>query len=238
MLTPHCALGTRRITAYTHLIAHISNCSSRGGFQKTASVVGLALFLQYWYWFPLLHFLSLAVTPTVLIGLQGDMKVPTSYTVACACPPSWFAYPPAMEEKKDNKKEAVTTVELSTAAKARAKAKAKAKAKDEAGGATDSKGGDAADTDAGASAPASSPTPDAGKEDGASAAAAAAPAPGATPGKEGAAKEKEKEKEPSHYTATNPCRVTPAQAKFIHFASASTSRYLPLRKVSVSCGSC
>jgi 26S proteasome regulatory subunit N2 len=28
------------------------------------------MFLQFWYWYPLSHFLSLAFSPTMLIGLN------------------------------------------------------------------------------------------------------------------------------------------------------------------------
>ena len=38
-------------------------------------VVGMALFSQFWYWFPFAHFLSLAFTPTALIGLNKGLKV-------------------------------------------------------------------------------------------------------------------------------------------------------------------
>ena len=33
-------------------------------------VVGMLVFTQYWYWFPLSHFLSLAFQPTAIIGLN------------------------------------------------------------------------------------------------------------------------------------------------------------------------
>ena len=32
--------------------------------------VGVLMFLQFWYWYPLAHFLSLAFSPTMLIGLN------------------------------------------------------------------------------------------------------------------------------------------------------------------------
>ena len=40
------------------------------------AVVGVAMFLQYWYWYPLTHFISLAFTPTAVIGLNKDLKMP------------------------------------------------------------------------------------------------------------------------------------------------------------------
>jgi 26S proteasome regulatory subunit N2 len=57
---------------------------SRAGFTKPSAVVGLALWCQYWYWYPLMHFLSLAFTPTFLIGLNKDLKLPNHFTAKCA----------------------------------------------------------------------------------------------------------------------------------------------------------
>jgi hypothetical protein len=31
--------------------------------------VGMMMWTQYWYWYPLLHFLSLSFQPTAIIGL-------------------------------------------------------------------------------------------------------------------------------------------------------------------------
>lgn len=42
------------------------------------AIVGMAVFTQFWYWFPLTHFLSLAFTPTAIIGLNKDLKVKIS----------------------------------------------------------------------------------------------------------------------------------------------------------------
>jgi 26S proteasome regulatory subunit N2 len=40
------------------------------------SVVGMLVFTQFWYWFPLSHFLSLAFTPTTVIALTSELKMP------------------------------------------------------------------------------------------------------------------------------------------------------------------
>ena len=40
-----------------------------------AAVVGLLVFTQFWYWYPLCHFLSLAFVPTALVALNKDLKV-------------------------------------------------------------------------------------------------------------------------------------------------------------------
>ena len=39
------------------------------------AVVGTLVFCQFWYWYPLGHFLSLAFTPTCIVGLNADLQV-------------------------------------------------------------------------------------------------------------------------------------------------------------------
>ena len=48
---------------------------SRAGSKKTSAIVGMVLFCQFWYWYPLAHCASLAFEPTAIIGLNGDLKV-------------------------------------------------------------------------------------------------------------------------------------------------------------------
>ena len=59
-------LGGRNVTI---------SLQSRAGHTHMMSVVGLLVFTHYWYWFPLTHFISLAFSPTCLIGLNSDVKV-------------------------------------------------------------------------------------------------------------------------------------------------------------------
>ena len=98
----------------------VVSLQSRAGFTKMAGVVGLVLWLQYWYWYPLMHFLSLSLQPTMLIGLNKDFNIPKNFSVKCSAPPSMFAYP-VIEEKKEDKKEKVVTAVLSTTLKSRAR---------------------------------------------------------------------------------------------------------------------
>jgi 26S proteasome regulatory subunit N2 len=39
------------------------------------AVAGLAVFTQFWYWYPLMHFMGLSLTPTALIGLNKNLQV-------------------------------------------------------------------------------------------------------------------------------------------------------------------
>merc|ERR1711868_250898 len=75
-------------------------------------VVGMLIFTQYWYWFPLTHFLCLAFQPTAVIGLNTNLDMPV-VKIRSGAKPSTYGYPPALEEKKKEDKEKVTTAVLS-----------------------------------------------------------------------------------------------------------------------------
>lgn len=89
---------------------------SRTGHTNLQAVVGMLVFTQYWYWFPLAHCLSLAFTPTCLIGLNSDLKMP-KVEYRSAARPSLYAYPAPLEEKKAEEREKVATAVLSIAAR-------------------------------------------------------------------------------------------------------------------------
>lgn len=93
---------------------------TRTGHTSLPSVVGIFIFMQFWYWFPLTHFLALALTPTALIGLNRELKMPKVQFRSNANPKR-FAYPQPMEEKKDKQKEKVETAVLSITHKQRKK---------------------------------------------------------------------------------------------------------------------
>jgi len=52
---------------------------TRDGNLRQNAVVGLVMFLQHWYWYPLLNFITLALTPTALVAVNKDLKVPKSF---------------------------------------------------------------------------------------------------------------------------------------------------------------
>ena len=78
----------------------------------------------------MMHMLSLALTPTITIGLNKDMKFPKSFSMECRAKPSTFSYPKRLEEKKEEKKKRVETVSLSITSKVKARL-ARKKAKEE-----------------------------------------------------------------------------------------------------------
>lgn len=101
---------------------------TKTGHVHMPSVVGMTCFLNSWYWFPMAHFLSLALRPDCLIMLNGDLALP-ELQVKSNAKASAFAYPPKLEAKKKEKKEKVETAVLSVSAKGK-KAKSDAKAEE------------------------------------------------------------------------------------------------------------
>merc|ERR1712158_339570 len=89
---------------------------SRTGHTNMLGVVGMLVFTQYWYWFPLSHFLSLAFQPTAIIGLNSNLDMPVAQFKSSA-KPSMYGYTPNIEEKKKEDKEKVATAVLSITAK-------------------------------------------------------------------------------------------------------------------------
>jgi len=95
---------------------------SRSGQNHMPSIVGIFVFTQFWYWFPMSHFLSLAFTPTAIIGLNDALKMPKMQFKSNA-KPSIYAYPEPLQPPKKEEKEKVSTAILSITAKAKARTK-------------------------------------------------------------------------------------------------------------------
>ncbi|KAJ3194238.1 proteasome regulatory particle base subunit [Irineochytrium annulatum] len=104
---------------------------SPSGLPNMSAVVGMAVFTQFWYWYPLTHFLSLAFTPTAIIGLNSELQIPKFDFISNARP-SLFAYPPSIKPPETKEVAKVATAVLSTTARAMARAKKTEKAKEDA----------------------------------------------------------------------------------------------------------
>ncbi|KAI9194220.1 hypothetical protein LWI28_004104 [Acer negundo] len=174
---------------------------SKTKHDKITAVVGLAVFSQFWYWYPLIYFISLAFSPTALIGLNYDLKVPRFEFLSHA-KPSLFEYPKPTTVPTATSAVKLPTAVLSTSAKAKARAnKKEADQKEKAitektdtstagkGKSSSEKDGDSMQVD--------------------------------TP------QEKKAEPEPSFEILINPARVVPAQEKFIKILE--DSRYVPVK---------
>ncbi|THH10931.1 hypothetical protein EW145_g999 [Phellinidium pouzarii] len=211
---------------------------SRAGSRNTSAIVGMVLFCQFWYWYPLAHCACLAFEPTAIIGLKGDLQAPKFEFVSNA-KPSLFSYPPLTKPPTKESISKVATAVLSTTAKV--KAREKTKEKEKAAATTSS---DAMETDgkneikpddiemkaAGPSSPAAgdispiadmiSNLPDESKAE-----------PDAPKAESKASDSKKLRKvEPSFEKLTNFSRVTSAQLAYITFPA--EGRFQPVRPVS------
>ncbi|GJN93401.1 hypothetical protein Rhopal_006456-T1 [Rhodotorula paludigena] len=187
---------------------------NKSGSGNMPSIVGMALFAQFWYWFPLAHCLSLAFTPTAIIGVNKDLKIP-KFEFISNTKPSLFAYQPATKPKEKETVEKVKTAVLSTTAKATARAKAKE---------AEQKGGDEMETDEKAADEKTANDDAEMKTDESSGNAEASTS---SPAKKD--KAARKAPEPSSSRLENLSRVTPAQLAYISFPS--DARYVPVRPV-------
>lgn len=106
------------------------NCTislqTQTGNLNMPGIIGAAVFTQYWYWFPLTHFLSLSFTPTAVIGIDQKLEVPM-FKFHSNTRPSLFDYPPEQQTKTDEAPEKIKTAVLSTTAQAKRRAQKKEK---------------------------------------------------------------------------------------------------------------
>eukprot|EP00850_Spirogloea_muscicola_P013494 SM000091S24652 [mRNA] locus=s91:438274:444527:- [translate_table: standard] len=231
---------------------------SRTGHDRITAIVGMAVFTQFWYWYPLIYFISLAFAPTAFIGLNADMELP-KFEFLSDVRPSVFRYPPPAAAPTSTAATKMPAAILSTAARHKAKAKkdaeAKAAAKKEererwraAAIARQKAASDAAkaayaakhnmeakdvtnDHLLGAGADSAK---DAKSDDMEVEATATVPARDGPPAREGPPPKLKRSgpvttAEHTSETLSNPARVLPAQEPFIKFYP--HGRYLPLKKV-------
>ncbi len=190
---------------------------SPSGHKKMAAIVGMAMFTQFWYWYPLVHFISLAFTPTAVIGLNRNLQVPEPFSFISHARPALFAYPPPIELKKA---EAAKTVKQATLS-VTAKAKAKARKKEGGGGAASGADATAMDVDdekKEGDAPAVVPTEEEKK---------------AAEAKKAAEEKKAIDDTKTSETLSNPARVTAAQFRVL--SAPSGQRYRPVKEILAGC---
>lgn len=182
------------------------------GNLNMAAIVGMAVFTQYWYWFPLTHFLSLSFTPTAIIGVDQDLQIP-AFKFHSNTRPSMFDYPPETEVKAEEAPEKVKTAVLSTTAQDKRRRMVKERQRRR----------ESMDVDTPAT-----PKPadedkmevDDEKKDDEKAEGAATESP-----------KKKAEKEKVGYELDNMSRVLPPQVKHITFPG---DRFIPVKKVSAA----
>jgi 26S proteasome regulatory subunit N2 len=74
----------------------VLSLTSPSGHVNHMAVAGTMLFCQFWYWYPLTHFLSFALSPTALIAVDELLNIP-KFEVTCNVKPSMFSIPPPVK---------------------------------------------------------------------------------------------------------------------------------------------
>jgi len=97
---------------------------SSSGHKNTAAIVGMALFTQYWYWYPLSLTICLSFRPTAIIGVTSDLKIP-KWEFKSSAKPSLFSYPEKVKPQEKKQAEKVSTAVLSITKKAQEREKKK-----------------------------------------------------------------------------------------------------------------
>lgn len=104
---------------------------TRTGNANMTAAVGLLVFQNYWFWYPLTNFISLSFTLTCVVVLNKELKMP-KLEIKSRARPSTFTYPEPIQIEKEKKKEKVETAVLSVTARQQKKKDAeKNKAKPE-----------------------------------------------------------------------------------------------------------
>ena len=194
------------------------NCTislqTQTGNLNMPGVVGAAVFIQYWYWFPLTHFLGLSFIPTALIGVDQRLEVPY-FKFHSNTRPSLFDYPPEQQVKAEEAPEKVKTAVLSTTAQAKRRAQRRERQQRQ----------ESMDVDQTPTTPKGDQLPGKMETD-----------EGASKGEEeakeaekGESQRKKVEREKVGYELENMSRVLPAQLKYLTFPD---PRYEPVKRVS------
>lgn len=106
---------------------------SRSGHERLTAIVGMAVFCQFWYWYPLIYFLSLSFAPTAFIGLTEDLRMP-KFEFVSEAKSSMFSYPPTLPPPIAVFSAKSPAASLSTAARGKARAAAKERLHDQKAG--------------------------------------------------------------------------------------------------------
>ena len=102
---------------------------TNGGRLRKTTAVGLAMFVQYWYWYPLSYFFGVALTPSALIAVEPkELKTPR-IELWCECRASLFKHPESVAAPLATTAKRAAAAVLSTTARAAARAREKERAK-------------------------------------------------------------------------------------------------------------
>ena len=81
----------------------IFNLLTTDGHMKIKNIIGAYLFTFYWYWYPMVNLIGLALEPSYVAGVVKNLKIPRGFKIKCNAPPSHFKYykTDVVEENKE-----------------------------------------------------------------------------------------------------------------------------------------
>lgn len=82
------------------LLSHTNN-------NRLGAIAGIALFTQYYYWYPMTLFISLAIRPQIFMGIDDTFRLVKNYCFISKSKPSVYGYPKEIVQE-DKKKETNT----------------------------------------------------------------------------------------------------------------------------------
>merc|ERR1712079_679807 len=186
-----------------------------GNCKRQSAIIGMAIFWQYWYWYPLIPFITLCFEPTMIMALNRELQMVRLSVESREKNKAKFDYVENLKEEKKDKRKKAIKVELSIAAKTKQRKQQKEKetaerkedkeedgdvemggSKEEKESEESGKGGDQDKSN--------EMEVDGEDEDG---------------------KEAEERKESKYNVLDNPSRVTPNQVKYVQWVD---TRYKPL----------
>jgi len=95
----------------------ISLFNRHNSCKRQSAIIGMAIFWQYWYWYPLIPFITLCLQPTMVMALNHELEMVKMDVQSRERNRSRFDYVENLKEEKKKKNKKAITVELSVAAK-------------------------------------------------------------------------------------------------------------------------
>jgi 26S proteasome regulatory subunit N2 len=95
----------------------VSQMFTRGKTLNLHAAVGFCLFAQMWYWYPLILMASLTASPTTLVALNKDLKMPERFGVRLLAKYADHDYPSSFVPEAKFDKSKLTSAVLSAAKK-------------------------------------------------------------------------------------------------------------------------
>jgi len=109
----------------------ISLFNRHNACKRQSAIIGMAIFWQYWYWYPLIPFITLCLQPTMVMALNHELEMVKMDVESRERNKERFDYVENLKEEKKGKRKKAIKVELSVAAKTKQRQKKKEESKEE-----------------------------------------------------------------------------------------------------------